>query len=242
MNYTNNVHNKDRYFKNTESESLKTANLVFSLWCLNPDQGQCFRSRSCNFSKNRTLSFWNSTCDRCPCPQLWNWGKRLFFNDSQRGGDPRPLFSKQRVHAGPPKHRHDIVVSAQRCLQMGVFRGFQYQSGNVGKELWTCCRPCSRMGVWSCTYAGYQEEEPAAYSMSACACDWACASEHCCHPTAAEGVCQQRQRSLLSLFTSVWERRNVQTMDYLQNSTLVAPPRLHANTVVAGEKKKEKKK
>lgn len=112
-------------------------------------------------------------------------------------------FSKQRVHAGPPKHRHDIVVSAQRCLQMGVFRGFQYQSGNVGKELWTCCRPCSRMGVWSCTYAGYQEEEPAAYSMSACACDSACASEHCCHPTAAEGVCQQRQRSLLSLFTSV---------------------------------------
>lgn len=141
-----------------------------------------------------------------------------------------PLYSKQRVHAGPPEHRHDVthIVCAQRCLQMGVFRGFQSQSWKVWEGLRTCCRPCSRMGVWSCTYAGYQEEEPAASSMSACACacDPACASEHCCHPTVVEGVClcQQRQRSLLSLFTSVWERRNVQTMDYLQNSPLVASP------------------
>lgn len=144
----------------------------------------------------------------------------------QRGGAPRPLVLNSAVMRRHPSTvtMWHIVVRVRRCLQMGVFHGFQYQSWNVGEGLRTCCRPCSRMGVWSCTYAGYQEEEPAAYSMSACACDRACASEHCCHPTVVEGVCQQRQPSLLSLFTSVWERRNVQTMDYLQNSPLVASP------------------
>lgn len=75
--------------------------------------GQCFRSRSCNFSKTGTLSFWISTCDRCQCPQLWNWGKRLFFNDSTRRSSKAPR-SKQYVHAAPPEHRQHVTYCRAR--------------------------------------------------------------------------------------------------------------------------------
>lgn len=50
--------------------------------------------------------------------------------------------------------------------------------------------PRSRMGVWSRTYPRWLPGGGACSQQhrSARACDPACASEHCCHPTVAEGI------------------------------------------------------
>lgn len=161
-----NVHNKDRYFKNTESE---TTNPVFSLRYRNLSRGQCFRSPSYTLGKIRpTVSFWISTCEWCTCTQLWNWKKDLFLDEKQHGGAPGAPFCNLCVQMGVTgaPSRCDLLS----CASKGVSRWVCFVVSSSRAEMLGkgCGHAADRARGWVCglvpTHAGYQGEEPAASS------------------------------------------------------------------------------
>lgn len=163
------MHNKDRCFKNTESETLKTTNPVFSFSrteiCLRGSVSGHHPAPSAKLGQRCHFEFLPVNGAHAPSCET---EKYLFLDEKQHGGAPRAPFCKRCVHVGVTgaPSRCDLLS----CASKGVCRWVCFVVSSSGAEVQGkgCGHAADRAHGWVCgpvpTHAGYQGEEPAASS------------------------------------------------------------------------------